>query len=96
MKFRFPVFIIAARTTQHVPIDDLEGRFATSSVTLYPPGIWLSIHGEMFNKKIVEHLKFNRTLACKCQKFETDIHGHVQELDENNQVRYFVDCVTVE
>ncbi|OSP56452.1 arginine/lysine/ornithine decarboxylase [Pseudoruegeria sp. SK021] len=84
---------IAARTTQRVPIDDLEGRITTSLVTPYPPGIPLLIPGEVFNKKIVEYLKFNRAFALKCPGFETDIHGLVQEPDETGQMQYFADCV---
>jgi len=84
---------IAARTTQRVPIDDLEGRITTSLVTPYPPGIPLLIPGEVFNKKIVEYLKFNRAFARECPGFETDIHGLVQEEDENGQIQYFADCV---
>lgn len=87
---------IAARTTQRVPIDDLEGRITTGLVTPYPPGIPLLIPGEVFNKNIVEYLKFNRTFARECPGFETDIHGLVQELDENNQIQYFADCVAVD
>ena len=84
---------IAKRTTQRVPIDDLEGRITTSLVTPYPPGIPLLIPGEVFNKNIVEYLKFNRAFARECPGFETDIHGLVQEVDENGQVQYFADCV---
>ncbi|WP_339767556.1 arginine/lysine/ornithine decarboxylase [uncultured Pseudosulfitobacter sp.] len=87
---------IAARTTQRVPIDDLEGRITTGLVTPYPPGIPLLIPGEVFNKNIVEYLKFNRTFARECPGFETDIHGLVQELDENNQIQYYADCVAAD
>ncbi|MDG1354360.1 MAG: arginine/lysine/ornithine decarboxylase [Sulfitobacter sp.] len=84
---------IAARTTQRVAIDDLEGRITTSLVTPYPPGIPLLIPGEVFNRKIVEYLKFNRAFARECPGFETDIHGLVQEVDENGLIQYFADCV---
>ncbi|KIN66460.1 Ornithine decarboxylase [Sulfitobacter noctilucae] len=84
---------IAARKTQRVPIDDLEGKITTSLVTPYPPGIPLLIPGEVFNKKIVDYLKFNRSFARECPGFETDIHGLVQQLDENGQMQYFADCV---
>ncbi len=62
------------------PIDELEGRITTSLVTPYPPGIPLLIPGEVFNKKIVDYLKFNREFARECPGFETDIHGLVQEV----------------
>ena len=84
---------IAQRTTQRVPIDDLEGRITTSLVTPYPPGIPLLIPGEVFNKKIVEYLKFNREFARECPGFETDIHGLVQERDSQGNMQYFADCV---
>ncbi|MEQ6202288.1 arginine/lysine/ornithine decarboxylase [Sulfitobacter sp. HNIBRBA2951] len=84
---------IAARTTQRVPIDNLEGRITTSLITPYPPGIPLLIPGEVFNATIVEYLKFNRTFARECPGFETDIHGLVQETDETGAIQYFADCV---
>ncbi|MEZ5706258.1 MAG: hypothetical protein R3E56_13875 [Burkholderiaceae bacterium] len=84
---------IAHRTTQRVPIDELEGRITTSLVTPYPPGIPLLIPGEVFNKKIVDYLKFNRAFARECPGFETDIHGLVQEESEDGVMCYFADCV---
>ncbi len=84
---------IAHRTTQRVPIDELEGRITTSLVTPYPPGIPLLIPGEVFNKKIVDYLKFNREFARECPGFETDIHGLVQEIGADGVVRHFADCV---
>jgi arginine/lysine/ornithine decarboxylase len=84
---------IASRTTQRVPIDELEGRITTSLVTPYPPGIPLLIPGEVFNRKIVEYLKFNREFARECPGFETDIHGLVQETGTDGVTHYFADCV---
>jgi arginine/lysine/ornithine decarboxylase len=84
---------IAHRTTERVPIDDLEGRITTSLVTPYPPGIPLLIPGEVFNKKIVDYLKFNRELAKACPGFETDIHGLVEVTDHERHKTYFADCV---
>jgi arginine/lysine/ornithine decarboxylase len=84
---------IARRSTQRVPIDELEGRITTSLVTPYPPGIPLLIPGEVFNKRIVDYLKFNREFAHECPGFETDIHGLVQEIGADGQVHYFADCV---
>ena len=86
---------IARRTTQRVPIDDLEGRITTSLITPYPPGIPLLIPGEVFNRKIVEYIKFNRAFARECPGFETDIHGLVQETGPDGVVGYFADCVAI-
>ncbi|HWI83197.1 MAG TPA: lysine decarboxylase, partial [Ramlibacter sp.] len=84
---------IAHRKTQRVPIDELEGRITTSLVTPYPPGIPLLIPGEVFNKKIVDYLKFSREFNAQCPGFETDIHGLVEEVGADGQTRYFADCV---
>jgi len=84
---------IAHRNTERVPVDDLMGRITTSLVTPYPPGIPLLIPGEVFNKKIVDYLKFAREFNLQCPGFETDIHGLVEELGEDGVKRYYADCV---
>lgn len=84
---------IAHRKTERVEIDHLEGRVTTSLITPYPPGIPLLIPGEVFNKRIVEYLKFARAFNEECPGFETDIHGLVSEVDDSGKVRYYADCV---
>jgi len=84
---------IAHRKTERVEIDQLEGRITTSLITPYPPGIPLLIPGEVFNKKIVDYLKFARQFNLECPGFETDIHGLVVRADETGVKRYFADCV---
>jgi arginine/lysine/ornithine decarboxylase len=84
---------IAHRNTERVPIDELEGRITTSLVTPYPPGIPLLIPGEVFNKKIIDYLKFAREFNIQCPGFETDIHGLVEVKDDQGKTHYFADCV---
>ena len=84
---------IAHKNTERVAIDDLVGRITTSLVTPYPPGIPLLIPGEVFNKKIVDYLKFAREFNLLCPGFETDIHGLVEETLPDGSVHYFADCV---
>jgi len=75
-----------------VHIDDLEGRATAVLLTPYPPGIPLLIPGEVFNKTIVDYLRFARDFNQKFPGFETDIHGLVAgEID--GQCVYYVDCV---
>ena len=83
----------AHRNTERVPIDELEGRITTALITPYPPGIPLLIPGEVFNRKIVDYLKFSREFNQQCPGFETDIHGLVVEEGFDGQKRYFADCV---
>ena len=84
---------IAQRKTERVAIDELEGRITVGLVTPYPPGIPLLIPGEVFNKKIVDYLKFSREFNAQCPGFETDIHGLVAEDGEDGKKHYFADCV---
>ena len=84
---------IAHRTTERVEIDHLEGRITVGLVTPYPPGIPLLIPGEVFNKKIVDYLKFSREFNAQCPGFETDIHGLVAQEDSKGKMRYYADCV---
>jgi arginine/lysine/ornithine decarboxylase len=74
-------------------VDDLLGRITTSLVTPYPPGIPLLIPGEVFNKKIVDYLKFAREFNLQCPGFETDIHGLVEVVGDDGVKRYYADCV---
>ncbi len=84
---------IALRKTDRVEIDHLEGRITVGLVTPYPPGIPLLIPGEVFNRKIVDYLKFSREFNAQCPGFETDIHGLVEETDATGTRRYYADCV---
>ena len=84
---------IARKNTERVPVDELEGRITVGLITPYPPGIPLLIPGEVFNKKIVDYLKFSREFNQRCPGFETDIHGLVVEEDLDGHKRYFADCV---
>ncbi|MDH4481840.1 MAG: arginine/lysine/ornithine decarboxylase [Rhodoferax sp.] len=86
---------IAQRLTDRVEIDHLEGRVTVGLVTPYPPGIPLLIPGEVFNKKIVDYLKFAREFNSQCPGFETDIHGLVEEEGVDGKKHYFADCVRV-
>jgi arginine/lysine/ornithine decarboxylase len=84
---------IAHRETERVSIDALEGRITTSLLTPYPPGIPLLIPGEVFNRKIVQYLKFTREFNAQFPGFATDVHGLVEEEDTSGVRRYYVDCV---
>ncbi|GBF49915.1 orn/lys/arg decarboxylase, c-terminal;chey-like;protein [Leptospira ryugenii] len=84
---------MAHRQIERVSIDHLTGRITSILLTPYPPGIPLLIPGECFNETIVGYLKFARDFNSKFPGFETDIHGLIQEEDENGKLQYYVDCV---
>ena len=83
---------MAHREIERVAIDELEGRVTAILLTPYPPGIPLLIPGEVFNKTIVDYLKFARDFNFRFPGFETDVHGLVTRM-ENGVKNYFVDCV---
>ena len=83
---------MAHREIDRVPLDELEGRVTSILLTPYPPGIPLLIPGEIFNKTIVDYLKFARDFNEKFPGFETDVHGLVKR-EVNGRKDYFVDCV---
>lgn len=83
---------MAHREIDRVPIDELEGRITAVMLTPYPPGIPLLIPGEVFNKTIVDYLKFARDFNKRFPGFETYIHGLVAE-KSSGETCYFMDCV---
>ncbi len=84
--------MMAHRKIERVSIDELEGRVTAMLVTPYPPGIPLLIPGEVFNKTIVDYLKFVREFNERFPGFESDCHGLIKEL-RDGQIHYCVDCV---
>lgn len=61
----FAVGIIRPRTAYHAPLkvvdlDDALGLISKESIMIYPPGIPLIIPGEIFNKDIIERIKYYR------------------------------------
>ncbi len=79
---------------ERIEIDQLENRVTAVLLTPYPPGIPLLVPGELFNKTIVNYLKFARHFNYMFPGFETDVHGLVTET-VNGVKKYFVDCVDV-
>jgi len=83
---------MAHKDIERVPLDELEGRVTAVMLTPYPPGIPLLVPGEVFNKTIVDYLKFARVFNRAFPGFETYVHGLVAEKG-GIETQYFVDCV---
>jgi len=88
-----PIIRSHEKNVERVMIDHLEGRITVCMITPYPPGIPLLIPGEVFNKKIVDYLKFARDLGKAWPGFETDIHGVVKHRNEDGSYSFYVDCI---
>ena len=83
---------MAHRDVNRVAIDDLEGHATSVMLTPYPPVIPLLVPGEIFNKTIVQYLRFVREFNSVFSGFETDVHGLIEE-KVDGKLTYFVDCV---
>jgi arginine decarboxylase len=83
---------IAHRKTERVEIDHLEGRITVGLVTPYPPGIPLLIPGEVFNKKIVDYLKFSREFNASARASRPTSTAWWKRPVPMG-VRYYADCV---
>jgi arginine decarboxylase len=47
----------------------------------------------VFNKRIVDYLKFNREFTKEYTGFENDNRGLVEEVGKDGVKRYYADCV---
>ncbi len=86
---------MAHKDIERVPLDELEGRVTAVMLTPYPPGIPLLVPGEVFNKIIVDYLRFARVFNNNFPGFETYVHGLVAEKIDGKTC-YYVDCVSVD
>jgi arginine decarboxylase len=86
---------MAHKDIERVPLDELEGRVTAVMLTPYPPGIPLLVPGEVFNKIIVDYLRFARVFNNNFPGFETYVHGLVAEKIDGKTI-YYVDCVSVD
>ncbi len=86
---------MAHKDIERVPLDELEGRVTAVMLTPYPPGIPLLVPGEVFNRIIVDYLRFARVFNNNFPGFETYVHGLVAE-KVDGQTIYYVDCVSVD
>lgn len=73
-------------------LDELEGCVILILLIFYLLGIFLLILGEIFNKIIVDYLKFVCDFNEKFLGFEIDVYGLVK-CEVNGCCDYFVDCV---
>jgi arginine/lysine/ornithine decarboxylase len=84
---------IAHRKTERVAIDALEGRITVGLVTPYPPGIPLLIPGEVFNRKIVDYLKFSREFNAHARASRPTSTVWWRSRTPTARPSYFADCV---
>ncbi len=76
----------------YVPLDELEGRVATTLFVVYPPGIATIVPGERLDARarpMIEYLKMFEKGANVFPGFESEIQGLYREVDDSGVVRFY-------
>jgi ornithine decarboxylase/arginine decarboxylase len=76
----------------YLPLDEIEGRIATTLFVVYPPGIATVVPGERLSERarpMVDYLKTFERAANQFPGFESEIQGLYREVDENGKIRFF-------
>jgi len=81
----------------YLPIDEIEGRIATTLFVIYPPGIATIIPGERLCEKaqpMLQYLKMFERSASLFPGFDYEIQGLYKETDEAGRLRLYTYVVS--
>ena len=76
----------------YVPIDQAEGRIATTLFVVYPPGIASIVPGERLDeraKPMLDYLKMFEKAANLFPGFEVEVQGIYREVESDGNVRLY-------
>ena len=76
----------------YVPIDEVEGRIATTLWVVYPPGIATIIPGERLDERarpMIEYLKVFERGANLFPGLDNEIQGIYRETERDGSVRFY-------
>jgi arginine/lysine/ornithine decarboxylase len=83
---------LTRNNVDYVPLDELEGRVATTLFVVYPPGIATIVPGERLDARaqpMVGYLKMFEKGANVFPGFESEIQGLYREVDASGVVRFY-------
>jgi ornithine decarboxylase/arginine decarboxylase len=83
---------LVRNNVDYLPIDEIEGRIATTLFVVYPPGIATIVPGERLCEKarpMIEYLKMFERSANVFPGFETEIQGVYREVDGKGMIRFY-------
>jgi arginine/lysine/ornithine decarboxylase len=86
------VRMLTRNQVDYLPIDEVEGRIATTLWVVYPPGIATIIPGERLcerAKPMLDYLKMFEKSANLFPGFEAEIQGLYREFDDNGRMRFY-------
>ena len=82
--------LLMRNDVDYLPIDQIEGRIATTPFVVYPPGIATIVPGERLTeraKPMIDYLKMFERAFNAFPGFDVEIQGLYREVDENGRVR---------
>jgi ornithine decarboxylase len=74
----------------YLPIDQIEGRVATTPFVVYPPGIATIVPGERLTERaqpMIDYLKMFERAFNAFPGFDVEIQGLYRETDETGRIR---------
>ena len=83
---------LTRNNVDYLPLEELEGRVATTLFVVYPPGIATIVPGERLDaraKPMVEYLRMFEKAANVFPGFESEVQGLYREIDAAGAVRFY-------
>ncbi|QGM45523.1 Orn/Lys/Arg decarboxylase N-terminal domain-containing protein [Methylocystis heyeri] len=83
---------LVRNNVDYLPIDEIEGRIATTLFVIYPPGIATVVPGERLSgkaKAMIDYLKAFERSSNEFPGFDAEIQGLYRETDENGKIRFY-------
>jgi ornithine decarboxylase len=83
---------LVRNNVDYLPIDEIEGRIATTLFVIYPPGIATIVPGERLSGKatvMIDYLKAFERSSNEFPGFDAEIQGLYRETDESGKIRFY-------
>ena len=90
-RFGAAVRAMVRNKVDYLPIDQIEGRIATTLFVVYPPGIATIVPGERIDERsrpMLDYLKMFERAANLFPGFESEIQGVYREVDASGAARF--------
>ena len=83
---------LVRNNVDYLPIDEIEGRIATTLFVIYPPGIATIVPGERLCERarpMIEYLKAFERSSNDFPGFEAEIQGLYRETEADGRIRFY-------
>jgi ornithine decarboxylase len=83
---------LTRNNVDYLPIDEVDGRIATTLFVVYPPGIATIVPGERLGgraKPMIDYLKAFEKSSNLFPGFESEIQGVYRETDASGAIRFY-------